>query len=182
VTAIPEDPYPLTALHLNDEDETQTDAWQLPNLTPAEQLKGAHAACSHTGFTEESLAFTVESAEPNETPETNMNELPVEGTFFCDAISVAINESQVNAELKVDERLETDTATDETLSADVGAVLHVADDELDHMDAWHELVPARIPADLEVRLKPDPATVMLELPVLGTFKREVVKLLTAFIV
>ena len=168
------------ALHLKDEDETQTDAWQLPNLTPAEQLKGAHAACSHSGFTDDSLAFNVKSKEPNEAPETTMIELPVVGTFFCDAISVTSTESHVNAELKVEDRFETETATIETMSAEVAAVLQVADDELDHIDTWHELVPARIPAVLEERLKPDPATVILALPLRGTFKRDVVKLLTAF--
>jgi len=86
----------------------------------------------------------------------------------------------VNAELKVEDRFETETATIETMSAEVAAVLQVADDELDHIDAWHELVPVRIPAVLEERLKPDPATVILALPLRGTFKRDVVKLLTAF--
>jgi len=58
--------------------------------------------------------------------------------------------------------------------------LQVADEELVHKDASLELAPSRTLAVCKNPLNPKPDIVIVALPDLGMFEREVVKLLIAY--
>jgi hypothetical protein len=132
---MPEEPYEGPVLQLIDDEDNHVDTRQLPNLIPDEQLNGAHAACSHSGLIENSRALGEESAEPNDTPNTTTNELPVEGILVPEATFVTCTESQVKAMLKYADCLEIETAADARLPAKTEGLLQVADDELVQIDA-----------------------------------------------
>jgi len=115
-------------------------------LTPAEQLKGVHVACSHTGLIEKSLAFDVESEDPNDAPETKMKELPVDGTFDAEAKVPTFTKSHEKAPLKADDRLEIEITAEEVIPTKTAGLLQAVEDELAHTDARLELRPALTPA------------------------------------
>ena len=113
-------------------------------MIPGEQLKGDHAACSHSGLFEESRAFIVESEKPNDAPDTTTNVLPVVGALVPIATSLVSTESQLNALFKDEDLLDMETAAmDDVPPAKTAGLLQVADEELAQIDAGQELLPSR---------------------------------------